>query len=788
VIPTKIIETTPNEDLQLSSESEEVDLPPKSVLLKQASELTHCKFAYKSHLLKRSWNIEELQNFHRPKTRIFSDFRVFLYIDYGKERRLNENPNSFLQFSKKETLTLAAGRFILCEYVEKKPVLMQNLGMASRICNYYTEYKDEEYMGELGITCEVEEMKSVRILPDGANLAFFENNLFVAPIFYHPATGNDFLMVRTPDGWIGRSFSKVFTVGQIEPKMEVVVPKSKRSRDFKDKHFISVILEKLFLNDNEIENESFKETVQEMKLTNAKKLANEHKIIKNKGVWTCEKQISKDDFRKMISPEEFVCYETLLSGIQELADLGITLKTTEKLLSSLQTLFKEMPDQQIRFVSGYIEEKVALSPWNLTSSYSKGKKKCNFSLIGRGDPTCGHCGYSFELLSKYSSSDLSLIKDQIRKTVLKEINLLGNSWYKHLDSSEDENEDQGINFNNFNLPKDSELLFDDSAENEQEQLKKFIQSLDVLKQPRPSIKKIIKKTIIIPLLPSGYKKVIKYIDDPQQINNFISKKHPIPKYFLKPKANREELEKQQKKQQEKIQKKLEIKAKKQEEAAKRKEERKIEREKEKILREQEWKSICLEKYNSGAVLFNTGTNSNVRCSRCNMIGHVKSNKRLCPAYVEDQLEVKTEANVKNSEMNKEQKTKKTKKMKKNEKKKKVEQKPLQKVKSRRREINEFEQLLVKLIEREQDKEIIQKSGGLMELLNMSEKGYSWTVDEMEEALKKVYGEDFEYFQDEIEELKFRQEIKASAPLPKKIKSKPKVQMIEESETLIINTL
>jgi hypothetical protein len=42
--------------------------------------------------------------------------------------------------------------------------------------------------------------------------------------------------------------------------------------------------------------------------------------------------------------------------------------------------------------------------------------------------------------------------------------------------------------------------------------------------------------------------------------------------------------------------------------------------------------ICIEKYNSGAVLFNTGTNSNIKCSRCHMIGHQKLIKTLPSIY------------------------------------------------------------------------------------------------------------------------------------------------------------
>lgn len=801
-VPTPTaIQATLQDYLSESSESEESQTG-KSLVSKPDQELSHCKFTYKLHLSKLSWTPEELQSFHRGKVKLSKSFNINIDIETFINEDLKEDPLSYLKFPRQETLTLAAGQFILCEYIEKNPLIMMKMGMASKIYNYYSDMKREDYMGEVGTLADLKDLPSIRILDNGANLAFIENNLFVAPIFYHQATGSDFLIVKTHNGWIGRNFSKVFTVGQLEPKVEIMAPKSKNFRDFKDKHLISAIFEELYINDNELKNERFKDIVQEMKYYNPKKIVNDFKIVKKDGVWTCEKQVLKENFRKIIKPEEFVAFETALYGVQRLQDLGIGLKNNEKVFSAVQVLKREINDQKVGFVAGFIEENVALSPWNLTSCYLKGKKKLNFDLRGRADPTCGHCGYSYELLSRFTNSDLSLIKDQIRKTVSKEIFLLGNSWYKYLHSADSDNEGQipDLNFSAFTNQLSQNLETTATPEAEQEHLQKFIQKISSFQNPAPRTKRVLKRTLIIPLLPSGYKKIIQYIDDAEKVENFVPKKFGVPKFFIKTNKTEKE-EKNMKKFEEKMKKKEEIRLKKQEEALKRKEERRIEKEKQRLIKEQEWKTICIEKYKAGAVLFNTGTNANLKCSRCNMIGHVKSNKRVCPAYVEEKVDLEVESKIRLNFADIQEENKKEKKKGKD---KKQRNKELQiktqnsnctsNNRQRRRGIDLFEACLVRFIEHEKDKEIIKKPGGLMELLEKSEKGYKWSFEEFEKAIQGVYGEDFEFFKDDLEELKAKFEFKAPAPAPpppppvqKKQRSKAKVQLIEDSETLIINT-
>lgn len=772
------------------SESEELENPVLNKDLVTIDSFHHCKFVYKYHLGKKYWTTEELTNFHRPKVRLSGLIQILMDTDPVDNLSAKVNPNSYLHFPKYQSLTLAEGRFIVCEYIEQFPLLLQNSGMASKVCNYYTKDINEDYMGDVGVNQTMDKYSSIRVLDEGKNLAFIENSLFIAPIFHHPSKGRDFLLVKTIDGrWIGRIFSKVFTIGQQECKVEVFQPKSKFHREVKDKHLLSVLYEKLFFNNNEISKEKMKKIVDKLKYKkNLKKTLADIKIVKKEENWVCEKTIEKDDFQKIIQPEEFVCYESLLAGQQKLQNLGISLMSNEKLLNSLLTLKKELTDSNVHHIAGFIEEQVALTPWNLTSSYLRGKKKSNYLLQGRADPTCGLCGYAFEVLPRFTNKDLAMIKEQIRKNVDKEIKVLGNSWYKN-DSSEDSEdiEDEPIDYSMFYENSNGKNL--ENTENDSDLLQGFVESLQKLKEPKPTVRKVLKRTIIYPLLSGGFKKVIKYSEDPAEVNNFVQKKHPMPKIFQKPKNKTKDQQNQELKEKQKQEKRL----KKQEEALKKKEERKLEKAKQKLLIEQEWKNICIEKYNSGAVLFNTGTNANLRCSRCNMVGHVKSNKKLCPAYVEEKLDMDLDSRVVLNMAEVPKAVPKGQKKGKKPKKKIAVVPERAKPKSNRRGIDEFEQFLVNLINSEQDKDLVSKPGGLLSLLEKSEKGHKWTINEFEDSLKSLYNEDYEYIEDDIEDLKFKQELKAPTKPEKKPETKPKkpkkvLEMIEDSDTLIINTL
>ncbi|KAH0630763.1 hypothetical protein JD844_003952 [Phrynosoma platyrhinos] len=103
-----------------------------------------------------------------------------------------------------QDLTGKDGDLILAEYSEENAPLMMQVGMATKIKNYYKRA--------------------------------FENNLFRAPIYLHKMPETDFLILRTRQGYYIRELVDIFVVGQECPLFEVPGPNSKRAnthiRDF----------------------------------------------------------------------------------------------------------------------------------------------------------------------------------------------------------------------------------------------------------------------------------------------------------------------------------------------------------------------------------------------------------------------------------------------------------------------------------------------------------------------------------------------------------------------------
>ena len=108
-------------------------------------------------------------------------------------------------------------------------------------------------------------------------------------------------------------------------------------------------------------------------------------------------------------------------------------------------------------------------------------------------------------------------------------------------------------------------------------------------------------------------------------------------------------------------------------------------------------------------------------------------------------------------------------------------------KRQRREVDEFQEVIVRIIETEKNKVYIKKENGLMSMLEKCEKGYKWNLEEFILAIQDLFGEDYVNHREKIENI-----IRKREPPPeiekkeKKEKKKQHMEIIEEDDTLIIN--
>lgn len=137
---------------------------------------------------------------------------------------------------------------IFAEYSEQFPPLIMQIGMATKIKNYFKRKpgKDEaapQY--DYGENVHAHQSPFLGALAPGESLQAFENYMFRAPIYYHKMPQTDYLVIRTRQGYYIREVKDIFVVGQECPLVEVPGPNSKRANNF-IKDFLQVVMFRLF--------------------------------------------------------------------------------------------------------------------------------------------------------------------------------------------------------------------------------------------------------------------------------------------------------------------------------------------------------------------------------------------------------------------------------------------------------------------------------------------------------------------------------------------------------------
>ena len=372
--------------------------------------LKHAAPAYEYPFLKTEWTKLELRNFHRPDLILSGKkWKVKLSSQIQLESR-GEVVTSFSMLNSSKQLSLKEGGFLMMEYLEKRPLMLNNFGMASKIRRYYLGVKKvaedyPKYVGKLGLPEFIDsniQFPLIGNLTENSALAVLENNLFRVPIYCHEPKHTDFLMIKyqKQNGkfiWYLRYIDNLATTGQIEPKLEVMAPNARITNSFQQKRIQAFIFNTLILKDNKID---IRDVSQNFTSINESSIRKQMKQINCEqqpdGSWVCSKLPSNQEVRELITPEEICQYESMLAGQRRLKDKGIKITSIDKVPNAIQKLKKEMENKEISYLADFIEEELTITPWNLTSSYLKTKgEKGMMRITGVGDPTHGNCGFSF---------------------------------------------------------------------------------------------------------------------------------------------------------------------------------------------------------------------------------------------------------------------------------------------------------------------------------------------------------------------------------------------------------
>ncbi|GFS23995.1 transcription initiation factor TFIID subunit 1 [Elysia marginata] len=319
-----------------------------------------------------------------------------------------------------QDLTGMDGELILAEYSEEFPPLMNQVGMASKIKNYYKRKPGKDSnpptykYGELAYA---HTSPFIGALKPGNCQQALENNMFRSPIYEHVVPQTDFLIIRTRHGYSIRDVETIYTVGQQGPLMEVPGPNSKRSNNFV-RDFLQVFIYRLFWKSKDeprrIKMEDIKNAFLSHSESSIRKRLKLCADFKRTGMdsnwWVLKPDFrlpTEEEIRAMVSPEQCCAWYSLTTAEQRLKDAGYG----EKSLFSPEEENEE--DAQTK-----IDDEIRAAPWNTTRAYIAAMKgKCLLQLTGLADPTgCGE-GFSYIKVPNKPQTKEEAKETPVKKTV-----------------------------------------------------------------------------------------------------------------------------------------------------------------------------------------------------------------------------------------------------------------------------------------------------------------------------------------------------------------------------------
>lgn len=377
----------------------------------------------------------KLRAFHRPAAKKYSHgavagtdaHSVFPLVKNIKKKarqreleRIASGGGDVFFMRNPEDLTGKDGEIILVEFCEEHPPLMNQVGMCSKIKNYYKRKaaKDsgppEFRYGEIAYA---HTSPFLGILQQGNCIQAVENNMYRTPIYAHSVHPTDFLLIRTRNSYFIREIDALFTAGQECPLYEVPGPNSKRANNFV-RDFLQVFIYRLFWkskdNPRRIRMDDIKKAFPGHSESSIRKRLKQCADFKRTGMdsnwWVIKPEFrlpSEEEIRAMVSPEQCCAYFSMIAAEQRLKDAGYG----EKFIFAPQ----DDDDEEMQLK---MDDEVKVAPWNTTRAYIQAMRgKCLLQLTGPADPTgCGE-GFSYVRIPNKPTQTKEEQESQPKRTV-----------------------------------------------------------------------------------------------------------------------------------------------------------------------------------------------------------------------------------------------------------------------------------------------------------------------------------------------------------------------------------
>ncbi|XP_076037164.1 transcription initiation factor TFIID subunit 1-like [Oratosquilla oratoria] len=318
-----------------------------------------------------------------------------------------------------EDLTGKDGDIIMLEYCEEYPPLLSQVGMCTRIKNYYkrragNDKGPPEY--RFGETAYAHTSPFLGAMHPGQSIQTLENNMYRAPLYQHRVPTSDFLIIRNRNGYSIREVDTLFTVGQECPLYEVPGPNSKRANNF-IRDFLQVFIYRLFWKSKDtprrIKMDEIKRAFPAHSESSIRKRLKPCADFKRTGVdsnwWVIKPDFrlpTEEEIRAMVSPEQCCAFFSMLSAEQRLKDAGYG----DKFLSALEDDNEDDTQK--------LDDEIKVAPWHTTRAYVQAVRgKCLLQLTGPADPTgCGE-GFSYIRIPNKPTQNKEEQEQQPKRTV-----------------------------------------------------------------------------------------------------------------------------------------------------------------------------------------------------------------------------------------------------------------------------------------------------------------------------------------------------------------------------------
>ncbi|GAB5369396.1 hypothetical protein AAMO2058_001400900 [Amorphochlora amoebiformis] len=367
-------------------------------------------------------SLRELLRLHRPKISEKGPFLVpansRMPIIIGEKAGPPDDKR--LKWVKKaKQLSASEGCLALFEYIEQNPPILGNTGMCSLITTYHRKRSVEEELKpptrDLGraqiLNVKDDSPLELGNIEPGKPVQCIVNKMYMAPIFKQrmdrtPNSQNLFLLVYRPSkgAWVIRRLPPTYTVGQTQPKEEVLEPYTKKAQELMKKR-VKVYARRELAADPAKDLKKFSSEVDHLFASKLERNVRLDKVVTEERNRLQPGEQPNENILEELCPPESVClYQSMAAGYERLIRVGIPEVlapsihsgrkcTVEKFVEFVKKL-KKTP--RITIVGGsegkkhqpkppppltsegvfeavnvaeFIRQEIELMPWNLTKSF-----------------------------------------------------------------------------------------------------------------------------------------------------------------------------------------------------------------------------------------------------------------------------------------------------------------------------------------------------------------------------------------------------------------------------------